>query len=100
VVENRRTCPGFGDRSVRERFADDFRKRAGTSPAPFQVTPMKKLIWTALVVLSSAAGAALVARLVDLAWRRIVGEPPPEVPRWARLLVSPIKNQVQRSVGP
>lgn len=61
---------------------------------------MKKLIWTALVVLSSAASAALVLRFLDLAWRRIVGEPPPERPRWARLLVSPVKAQIQHSVEP
>jgi hypothetical protein len=61
---------------------------------------MKKLIWTALLVLSSAASAALMARIVDLAWRRIVGEPPPEMPRWARLVVSPVKKQVQHSVEP
>ncbi|HEX7836457.1 MAG TPA: hypothetical protein VF469_03290 [Kofleriaceae bacterium] len=61
---------------------------------------MKKLIWTALAVLASAASASLVLRLLDLAWRRIVGEPPPESPRWARLLVSPVKKQIQQRVEP
>ena len=61
---------------------------------------MKKLIWTALAVLASAASAALVVRLIDLAWRRIVGEPPPEMPRWARLLVSPVKKRVEHSIEP
>ena len=61
---------------------------------------MKKLIWTALAALTSAASAALAVYLVDLAWRRLVGEPPPEMPRWARLLMSPVKQQVQHSVEP
>lgn len=59
---------------------------------------MKKLIWTALAMLASAASAALVVRIVDLAWRRIVGERPPEMPRWARLLVSPFKRRVEHRI--
>lgn len=61
---------------------------------------MKKLIWTALAVLTSAASAALMVRLVDVAWRRLVKEPPPEMPRWARLVLSPIKKQVQHRIEP
>ena len=59
---------------------------------------MKKLIWTALVVLTSAASAALVARIVDLGWRRVVGQPPPEMPRWARMMVSPVKKRVEHRI--
>ncbi|MDB4957911.1 MAG: hypothetical protein JWO36_5480 [Myxococcales bacterium] len=56
---------------------------------------MKKLIWTALAALSTAAAAALMLRLLDHAWRRIVREAPPETPRWARMLVSPLRKQVE-----
>jgi len=61
---------------------------------------MKKLIWTALAVLTSAASAALVVRVIDLAWRRIVGEPPPEMSRWARMVASPVKKRIQRRIEP
>ena len=60
---------------------------------------MKKLVWTALVTAASAMTAALVARVLDRAWRRIVKEAPPEMPRWARMLVGkPLKGQIERRV--
>ena len=62
---------------------------------------MKKLIWTALATLTSALAAAATLRLMDRLWRRVVKEPPPEAPRWARMLVGrPVQKQVATRVHP
>jgi hypothetical protein len=58
---------------------------------------MKKLMWTALVTLASAASAALTARAVDRLWRKAMKEPPPPIPWWARWAVGkPVKAQVDQ----
>jgi hypothetical protein len=61
---------------------------------------MKKLIWTLLAALTSSAVAAIWVRLLARAWRRVMEEPPPERPRWARFLASPLKKQVTNRVEP
>ena len=53
---------------------------------------MKKLIWTALATFASTASAALAVRALDVAWRRLLREPPPGAPRWARMATSPLKR--------
>ena len=54
-----------------------------------------------LAAVTSAAGAALAVRLMDLAWRKATHEPPPEVPKWARMLVGrPVQKQVVHRLGP
>jgi hypothetical protein len=61
---------------------------------------MRKMIWTALVTLLSAASAALAVRVADRLWRGVTHEPPPAVPRWARLLVGrPVKHRVAGRVA-
>jgi hypothetical protein len=49
---------------------------------------MKRLLWTTLVTLASAAAAGAAARLVDRLWRWIAKAEPPAIPRWARFLVA------------
>ena len=62
---------------------------------------MKKLLWTALVALGSAAAAAATTRLLDRLWRRVAKEPPPEMPGWARLLIGkPLRSRVQDRIHP
>jgi hypothetical protein len=60
---------------------------------------VKRLIWTVLVAAVTTATAGLAARLLDRAWRRLIKEPPPEMPSWARLLVGkPLRKQIQQRV--
>jgi peptidoglycan/LPS O-acetylase OafA/YrhL len=61
---------------------------------------MQKFLWTLTIALVSTAAAALSVRLLDRAYRRVTKHPPPEVPKWARLLVSPIRKQVANKVEP
>jgi hypothetical protein len=62
--------------------------------------PVKKLIWTALAALTSTAAAALAIRALNYTWRRVTHEPPPEQPKWARLLVGmPVKKGVKKAVA-
>jgi hypothetical protein len=62
---------------------------------------MKKLIWTALAATVSTAAAAFAVKGLAFAWHRLVGEPPPFAPRWARLLVAaPLGKGVVHRVGP
>lgn len=62
---------------------------------------MKKLIWTALVMVVSATAAAVAAGALDGAWRRLVREPPPKPPRWAKYLIGgPLISQVASRVRP
>jgi hypothetical protein len=57
---------------------------------------MKRLLWTVLVSAVTAATAALAARLLERAWRRIVHEPPPEMPAWAHFFVGkPLKSRIE-----
>jgi hypothetical protein len=48
---------------------------------------MKKLAWTALVAIVSAAVTTLTMRALAYAWRRALHEDPPERPTWAEWLV-------------
>lgn len=48
---------------------------------------MKKVIFTTLVTVASAAGAALAARAVDAAWRKARRERPPSTSGWVQTLV-------------
>ncbi len=61
---------------------------------------MKKFLWTLTVALTSTAMAALTVRILDRAYRRFAQEPPPEMPRWARFMVAPIKRPVAHAVEP
>ncbi len=58
-------------------------------------------MFTALVAVSSVVSAALAVRAVSLLWSKALHEPPPPIPRWARLLVaSPLqKRLLQRIAG-
>lgn len=57
----------------------------------------KKLVYTALVAVSSVVTAALAARAVSLLWSRALHEPPPPIPRWAKFLVaSPLQKRLAR----
>jgi hypothetical protein len=48
---------------------------------------MKKLAWTALVTVVSAAAARLAVRALDRLWRGVTKQPPPPTARWAQFLV-------------
>jgi len=59
---------------------------------------MRKLLWTALVAAGTAACAAAAVRALDWAWRKVMKEPPPEMPAWARFFVGkPLKKIVETS---
>jgi hypothetical protein len=61
----------------------------------------KKILWTALITLATAASAALAARLTSSIWTRMTGELPPAAPGWAKLLLGlPVKKVVEAGVGP
>lgn len=60
-----------------------------------------KVMWTVLVTLASAAGAALAARAVDKAWRTATHEPPPDMPWWTRWFVArPAQAAVTSALRP
>jgi hypothetical protein len=60
---------------------------------------MKKLLWTALVAVTSAAAAALTMRGLRFVWIRVTHELPPERPWWARKLVAnPLRGTVHKHV--
>ena len=59
---------------------------------------MKKVIWTGLVMVTSTAAAALAARALGALWRRVTHEDPPESPRWAHLLMAPVRHKVTHSI--
>jgi hypothetical protein len=62
---------------------------------------MKKLVWTALVAVTSAAAAALAIRGLRYGWTKILNEQPPEQPWWARKLVGgPLKKGVKGGIEP
>jgi hypothetical protein len=61
---------------------------------------MKKLLWTLVVALTSTAMAAFSVRVLERAYRRIMKHPPPEIPRWARMLVSPIHKRLAHPAWP
>lgn len=103
-------APPLGGHSPLSEEAVEGRVRA-TDPNPREAAPgiearagarargwspgVKKVVWTALVTLVSAASAALAVRAAEKAWRRLVRENPPAIPAWARLLVGkPVRKQV------
>jgi hypothetical protein len=49
---------------------------------------MKKIAWTIVMTMASAAGAALAARAANLVWRKVTNEPPPTPQWWARWLIA------------
>ena len=54
---------------------------------------MKKLLWTVLVTSLVAVSTRCSLRVADVAWRRISGERPPRLPRWARAFVdAPVRR--------
>lgn len=60
---------------------------------------MKKVLWTALAAVVSAAAARLALRGLGRAWERIAHEPPPEAPKWARWFVdAPLSKGVAKTV--
>ena len=62
---------------------------------------MKKLVWTALVAITSAAAAAIAIRGLRFAWMRMMKEPPPSQPWWARKLVGgPLHTTVKTGIEP
>jgi hypothetical protein len=62
---------------------------------------MKRFIWTVLATAVSTMSAAYALRALDRLWRAATSEPPPDMPRWARLLVArPLKQQVKQRVRP
>lgn len=61
---------------------------------------MKKVAWTGLVAVLTGVSAAAALRLADRLWRMFLHEPPPEMPRVARLLVAkPVHQRVQHRLG-
>jgi hypothetical protein len=48
---------------------------------------MKKLLWTAVVTSLVAMSTRYTLRAASVAWRKISGERPPRLPRWARVFV-------------
>ena len=62
---------------------------------------MKKLLWTVLAAAASAGAAALAVRGLRVIWIRVMREPPPERPWWARkLIASPLHGQIRKRVEP
>jgi hypothetical protein len=62
---------------------------------------MKKVIWTALAAIASAAAASAALRVLDYALRRFTHEQPPEQPKWARWFVGgPLKKGVEKTIEP
>jgi hypothetical protein len=61
---------------------------------------MKRFIFTTLMTIASAAGAALAARAVEAAWRKARHERPPAQSRWAQLLVGfSLSRPIARLLG-
>jgi hypothetical protein len=61
---------------------------------------MKKLVWTALVAGLTAAVSGLTFRLATVAWRGIMKERPPRLPRWAQALVGqPLRKRILGRLG-
>jgi hypothetical protein len=48
---------------------------------------MKKLAWTALVTVVSAAVTRVAVRALERMWRSVTKEAPPPSPFWARFLI-------------
>jgi hypothetical protein len=62
---------------------------------------MKKLIWTALVALTTSTAVALTVRALRYGWKRTLHEDPPGRPWLARKLVaSPLGSAVRKRVEP
>jgi hypothetical protein len=62
-----------------------------------QEDAVKKVVWTALVAVSSTLAATLAVRAVRAAWMRVMHEEPPERPWWARKVVGgPLKSGARR----
>ncbi len=58
---------------------------------------VKKLLFTALVAVTSVVSAALAVRGVTLLWSKALHEPPPPIPRWAHMLVAgPLQKRLGR----
>jgi hypothetical protein len=49
---------------------------------------MKKLLWTALVTSLVAMSTRYSLRAATIVWRKVSGERPPRLPRWARAFVN------------
>ena len=61
---------------------------------------MKKVIWTLLATVSSAAATALTVRGLSFVWKRVMKEPPPMPPLWAKLLVGGARKGVENALHP
>jgi hypothetical protein len=58
---------------------------------------VKKVVWTALVALSSTLAATLAVRVVRAVWMEVTHEEPPERPWWARKIVGgPLTSGARR----
>ena len=55
---------------------------------------MKKLLWTGLAAITTAVASAVALRMLASAWTRVTHEPPPEMPKWAKLAVAPLRKKV------
>ena len=61
---------------------------------------MKKFIFTTLVTIASAAGAALAVRAVDATWRKTRHERPPSTAKWVEMLVGFVLSRpIARCLG-
>jgi hypothetical protein len=62
---------------------------------------MKKLLWTSLLMVSSAAAATITGRAMTRLWRIVTDEQPPEMPWWAKWLVGkPLRAGVSGALSP
>jgi hypothetical protein len=59
---------------------------------------MKKIMWTALVTISSAVATAAAFKASTWLWQRLENEPPPPRPKWAKLLVGPMRKGIGKSL--
>ena len=61
---------------------------------------LQKFLWTLALGVVSTVAAALAARLLDRGYRRVTHHDPPEVPKWARMIVGPATKPIARAVQP
>ena len=61
---------------------------------------MKKVVWTLLATTASAAATALTVRGLSFLWKKIVKEPPPMPPLWAKVLVGGARKGLENALQP
>jgi hypothetical protein len=76
-------------------FPDGVRPIACTGAG--QEDPVKKVVWTALVAVTSALAATLAIRALRAVWIEVTHEEPPERPWWAKKVVGgPLSSSARR----